>query len=82
MGVYVTANRLGILVIPCAPNFLLHMLFSNRDTFIYAASVESRAVDSAIKILGDVILRPKLNVDEVIFPVKKKTYLVSCLILF
>lgn len=36
-----------------------------RDTFIYAASVETSAVDVAIKVLGEVVLRPKLTSQEV-----------------
>ena len=37
----------------------------NRDTFIYAASIETSALDTAIKVLGEVILRPQLTPQEV-----------------
>ena len=36
-----------------------------RDTFIYAASIETSALDTAIKVLGEVVLRPKLTPQEV-----------------
>ena len=43
----------------------------NRDTFIYAASIETSALDTAIKVLGEVILRPQLTPQEVsVSPVK------------
>ncbi|XP_046644649.1 mitochondrial-processing peptidase subunit alpha-like [Daphnia pulicaria] len=38
---------------------------SSRDTFIYAASIETSALDTAIKVLGEVILRPKLTPQEI-----------------
>ena len=37
---------------------------STRDTFIYAASVDSRGLDTAIEILGDVVLRPVITEEE------------------
>jgi predicted Zn-dependent peptidase len=42
-----------------------HSFTLNRDTFIYAASIETSALDTAIKVLGEVILRPKLTPQEV-----------------
>uniref|UniRef100_A0A6B2ECC2 Mitochondrial-processing peptidase subunit alpha n=1 Tax=Phlebotomus kandelakii TaxID=1109342 RepID=A0A6B2ECC2_9DIPT len=38
---------------------------SSRDTFIYAASVDSRGLDSITRILADVVLRPSLQLDEI-----------------
>jgi len=38
---------------------------SSRDSFIYAASIESNALDVAVKILGDVVLRPRLTPTEI-----------------
>lgn len=38
---------------------------SSRDTFIYAASADSRGLDQVTKVLGEVVMRPQLKVDEV-----------------
>uniref|UniRef100_A0A1L8E0U1 Mitochondrial-processing peptidase subunit alpha n=1 Tax=Nyssomyia neivai TaxID=330878 RepID=A0A1L8E0U1_9DIPT len=38
---------------------------SSRDTFIYAASVDSRGLESVTRILADVVLRPNLQMDEI-----------------
>lgn len=38
---------------------------SSRDTFIYAASADSRGLDAVTKVLSEVVLRPKLRTDEV-----------------
>lgn len=38
---------------------------SSRDTFVYAASADSRGLDSVSRILADVVLRPKLANEEV-----------------
>ncbi|XP_055638072.1 mitochondrial-processing peptidase subunit alpha [Toxorhynchites rutilus septentrionalis] len=38
---------------------------SSRDTFVYAASADSRGLESVTRILADVVLRPKLALDEV-----------------
>lgn len=38
---------------------------SSRDTFVYAASADSRGLETVTRILADVVLRPKLTVDEV-----------------
>lgn len=38
---------------------------SSRDTFIYAASIDSRGVESVTRLLADVTLRPQLKNDEV-----------------
>lgn len=38
---------------------------SSRDTLIYAASIDSRAVESVTRLLADVTLRPKLDPEEV-----------------
>lgn len=47
--------------------FLLTLnMFVNRDTFIYAASIETSALDTAIKVLGEVVLRPRLSPEEVV----------------
>ena len=35
-----------------------------RDTFLYAASVDSRGLDATVEILGDVVLRPQITDDE------------------
>ena len=37
---------------------------STRDTFLYAASVDRRGLDSTIEILGDVVLRPVITEEE------------------
>ena len=34
---------------------------STRDTFLYAASVDSRGLEATIEILGDVVLRPQIT---------------------
>ncbi|XP_036332116.1 mitochondrial-processing peptidase subunit alpha [Rhagoletis pomonella] len=38
---------------------------SSRDTLIYAASIDSRAIESVTRLLADVTLRPTLHVGEV-----------------
>ncbi|KAG8319691.1 hypothetical protein J6590_086315 [Homalodisca vitripennis] len=38
---------------------------SSRDTFVYAASADVRGLEAVIKILGDVVFRPQLSLDEV-----------------
>lgn len=38
---------------------------SSRDTFIYAISADSRGLDAVSKILGEVVLRPQLSLQEV-----------------
>jgi processing peptidase subunit alpha len=38
---------------------------SSRDTFIYAASADSRGLDSVTKVLAEVTLRPQLKLEEV-----------------
>jgi processing peptidase subunit alpha len=37
---------------------------STRDTFLYAASVDSRGLEATVEILGDVVLRPQITDDE------------------
>jgi len=37
---------------------------STRDTFLYAASVDSRGLDATVEILGEVVLRPQITDDE------------------
>ncbi|XP_055859448.1 mitochondrial-processing peptidase subunit alpha [Episyrphus balteatus] len=39
---------------------------SSRDTLIYAASIDSRAVESVTRLLADVTLRPRLEEEEVL----------------
>ncbi|XP_005177966.1 mitochondrial-processing peptidase subunit alpha [Musca domestica] len=39
---------------------------SSRDTLIYAASIDSRAIESVTRLLADVTLRPTLHEDEVL----------------
>ena len=34
---------------------------STRDTFLYAASVDSRGLEPTVEILGDVVLRPQFS---------------------
>ena len=36
-----------------------------RDTFVYAASADSRGLDPVVKILGEVVLRPQISLQEV-----------------
>jgi processing peptidase subunit alpha len=38
---------------------------SSRDTFIYAASADSRGLDAVTKVLAEVVLRPQLKPEEV-----------------
>lgn len=38
---------------------------SSRDTFVYAASADSRGVDVVTKLLADAVLRPKLKEEEI-----------------
>uniref|UniRef100_A0A1B6GTY3 Mitochondrial-processing peptidase subunit alpha n=1 Tax=Cuerna arida TaxID=1464854 RepID=A0A1B6GTY3_9HEMI len=38
---------------------------SSRDTFVYAASADVRGLEAVIKILGDVVFRPQLSLEEV-----------------
>jgi len=38
---------------------------STRDTFLYAASVDSRGLEPTVEILGDVVLRPRLTQEEI-----------------
>lgn len=38
---------------------------SSRDTFIYAASADTRGLDQVTKVLSEVVLRPQLKPDEV-----------------
>ncbi|CAD7089833.1 unnamed protein product [Hermetia illucens] len=38
---------------------------SSRDTFIYAASADSRGIEPVTRVLADVVLRPKLSEEEV-----------------
>lgn len=38
---------------------------SSRDTFIYAASADSRGLDQVTKVLAEVVLRPQLKEEEV-----------------
>ena len=51
---------------------VLHWLKANflqrRDSFIYAVSIERNALNAAVQILGDVVLRPKLTDKEVPIP--------------
>ena len=37
---------------------------STRDTFLYAASVDSRGLDPTVEILGEVVLRPQFSPEE------------------
>uniref|UniRef100_U5ETP2 Mitochondrial-processing peptidase subunit alpha n=1 Tax=Corethrella appendiculata TaxID=1370023 RepID=U5ETP2_9DIPT len=38
---------------------------SSRDTFVYAASADSRGLESVTKILAEVVLRPRLEFEEI-----------------
>ena len=38
---------------------------STRDTFLYAASVDSRGLDATVEIIADVVLRPEMSEEEV-----------------
>jgi len=37
---------------------------STRDTFLYAASVDSRGLEPTLEVLGDVVLRPQFSPEE------------------
>ena len=37
---------------------------STRDTFLYAASVDSRGLEPTVEILGEVVLRPQFSPEE------------------
>lgn len=39
---------------------------SSRDTFIYASSADRRGMDSVVRVLGDVVLRPQISVEELV----------------
>ena len=43
---------------------LFYHLSTIRDTFLYAASVDSRGLDATVDILGEVVLRPQITDDE------------------
>jgi len=36
-----------------------------RDTFVYAASAETRGLDAVSRVLGEIVLRPQLSSNEV-----------------
>ena len=38
---------------------------STRDTFLYAASVDSRGLDATVEIIADVVLRPEMSEEEI-----------------
>ncbi|XP_054271218.1 mitochondrial-processing peptidase subunit alpha [Macrosteles quadrilineatus] len=38
---------------------------SSRDTFVYAASADVRGLEAVIRILGDVVFRPQLSLEEI-----------------
>ena len=40
---------------------------STRDTFLYAASVDSRGLEATLEVLGDVVLRPQFSPEEMEF---------------
>jgi processing peptidase subunit alpha len=40
---------------------------STRDTFLYAASVDSRGLEATVEIIADVVLRPEMSDEEVDF---------------
>ncbi|XP_066994221.1 mitochondrial-processing peptidase subunit alpha [Anabrus simplex] len=37
---------------------------SSRDTFIYAASADRRGLDAVTRVLGEVVLRPQISINE------------------
>ncbi|GFG30732.1 hypothetical protein Cfor_07782 [Coptotermes formosanus] len=37
---------------------------SSRDTFIYASSADRRGMDSVVRVLGEVVLRPQISLKE------------------
>ena len=38
---------------------------STRDTFLYAASVDSRGLEPTLEILSEVVLRPQFSPEEI-----------------
>lgn len=40
--------------------------FYPRDTLIYATSVETKGLDKAVEIMGEVVLRPLITEEEVL----------------
>lgn len=38
---------------------------TSRDTFVYAASVDSRGLESVTRVLSEVVLRPQISLEEV-----------------
>ena len=47
------------------PAYSSNNAFHSRDTLVYAASAETRGLDSVIDLLSDVALRPLLTSQEV-----------------
>jgi len=45
--------------------FLCCLFFCYRDVVLYAASANRKYVDNIIKVLADVVLRPRITEDEV-----------------
>ena len=41
------------------------LLFTNRDTLIYAVSAESSGLPQVVELLSEVVLRPKIAQEEV-----------------
>ena len=52
---------------------------STRDTFLYAASVDRRGLDSTIEILGDVVLRPVITDEELEASKAAIRFVMSCI---
>ena len=66
-------NMVGFVIVSQPGNFfnnfhknlqLINYVILFRDTFLYAASVDSRGLDATVEILGEVVLRPQITDDE------------------
>lgn len=49
----------------CLCLWFLCVMFSSRDTFVYAISADNRGLDAVTNILAEVVLRPQISVSEV-----------------
>lgn len=60
LGNYLSNYNIGSFII-----FVLFVFLCYRDVVLYAASANRKYVDNIIKVLADVVLRPRITEDEV-----------------
>lgn len=58
-------NMCRLKIIKCTVTRYFNFLPLFRDTFIYASSADRRGMDSVVRVLGEVILRPQISLKEV-----------------